>query len=84
MLLLKGRMLVFDSEKDVQDDFDFLTSSVTDISMNLSAGLFDIHYSFFTTVAGNIVTYLVILLQFQGEGSDRETSSELSSNTTQQ
>ena len=74
LLLLKARTLLTNSPTADKDDFDLLISGITDLSMDLSAGFFNINYSFFTTVTGNIITYMVILLQFPG-ADNNETKS---------
>ena len=80
-LLLKARTLVLKSQNAYKEDFDFLISSTSDLPMNLSAGFFDINYSFLTTVSINIITFLVILLDFPSEGAN-ETSATLKTATT--
>ena len=65
LLLLKAKKLSSVSSGTIKEHTDELISTINDLPMPLSAGWFNVDFSFLTSVTGHIITYLVILLQFQ-------------------
>ena len=63
-LLLKIRRISSESRGPIKHQYQELIDCIKDLPMNLSAGLFNIDFSFLTAIIGNIITYLIILLQF--------------------
>ena len=69
-LLLKTQRLSSICHVTPKQQCESLATSISSLSMNLSAGIFNVDYSFLTSVISHIITYLVILLEFQGEHDD--------------
>ena len=65
LLLLKAEMSTSYHRGQSTQELENLISRINNLPLPLSAGLFKVDFSLFTTVTGNIITYLVVLFQFQ-------------------
>ena len=64
-LYLKVKTILTQCKGDVAYNGKLLASSIVDLPFHFSAGLFNINLSFFLNITGIVVTYWIILIQFQ-------------------
>ena len=67
LIRLKANKILLHCSDKCKNEVEMLLSSLSSLNIYISAGLFHLNYSFWTNICGIIVTYLVILIQFEIE-----------------
>ena len=67
LIKLKANKTLLNCSEKCKNEVEMLLSSLSSLNIYISAGLFHLNYSFLTNICGIIVTYLVILIQFEIE-----------------
>ena len=66
-LLLEAKCAMYTCGDDMRQQLEALATTIGCLQMDISAGFFTMDHCFFFTISTTVITYLVILLQFQSE-----------------